>query len=95
MNETRDVVVVGAGPVGLMLACELRLAGVDVLVVERLAAPDMTIKAGAINVPTAQALDRRGLLPRMREVQQAAMGRMGQMFGMKQIQAAPVRRPAG
>ena len=30
-----DVLVAGAGPVGLMLATELRLAGVRVLVVER------------------------------------------------------------
>ena len=30
-----DVIVVGGGPVGLTLACELRLAGLDVLVLER------------------------------------------------------------
>ncbi len=30
-----DVVVVGAGPVGLWTACELRLAGVDVALLER------------------------------------------------------------
>ncbi|QBS39586.1 FAD-dependent monooxygenase [Nocardia sp. CS682] len=63
MDETYDVVIAGAGPVGLMLACELRLAGVDVLVVERLDEIDPTMKAGGINVPTAQALYRRGLLP--------------------------------
>ncbi len=73
MNETFDVVVAGAGPVGLMLACELRLAGVDVLVVERLAEMDRTIKAGAINVPTAQAFDRRGLLPELLARQQVAI----------------------
>ncbi|MCU1640504.1 MAG: FAD-dependent oxidoreductase [Nocardia sp.] len=75
MNETHDVVVVGAGPVGLMLACELRLAGVDVLVLERLSAPDQTVKAGAINVPTAQALARRGFLPDLQAQQQATMDR--------------------
>ncbi|KAE8158912.1 FAD binding domain-containing protein [Aspergillus tamarii] len=32
---TFDVVIVGAGPVGLFLACELRLAGLSVLVVEK------------------------------------------------------------
>ncbi|MVU82449.1 FAD-dependent oxidoreductase [Nocardia sp. ET3-3] len=80
MNETRDVVVVGAGPVGLMLACELRLAGVDVLVVERLTAPDMTIKAGGINAPVAQALDRRGLEPQLRAAHAAAMARMSGIF---------------
>ncbi|WP_107657572.1 FAD-dependent monooxygenase [Nocardia suismassiliense] len=65
MDETYDVVIAGAGPVGLMLACELRLAGVAVLVVERLDEIDPTMKAGGINVPTAQALYRRGLLPEL------------------------------
>ncbi|MBF6170696.1 FAD-dependent oxidoreductase [Nocardia blacklockiae] len=65
MTETFDVVVAGAGPVGLMLACELRLAGAQVLVVERLAEVDQTLKAGAINLPTAEAFYRRGLLPEL------------------------------
>ncbi|MEU8634055.1 FAD-dependent monooxygenase [Amycolatopsis sp. NPDC048633] len=58
-----DVVISGGGPVGLMLACELRLENVDVLVVERLAEPDVTIKAGSVNLTTAEAFYRRGLLP--------------------------------
>ena len=29
-----DVLIAGAGPVGLFLACELRLAGISVLVLE-------------------------------------------------------------
>ncbi|QUN17213.1 FAD-dependent monooxygenase [Nocardia seriolae] len=93
MNETRDVVVAGAGPVGLMLACELRLAGVDVLVVERLTEPDMTIKAGGINTPVAQALTRRGLLPHLRAAHEATMARMAGMFGG--AKPAPARRPVG
>jgi 2-polyprenyl-6-methoxyphenol hydroxylase-like FAD-dependent oxidoreductase len=31
---TYDVVIAGAGPVGSFLACELRLAGLSVLVLE-------------------------------------------------------------
>ncbi|MEC3956336.1 FAD-dependent oxidoreductase [Nocardia sp. CDC153] len=89
MNETRDVVVVGAGPVGLMLACELRLAGVDVLVVERLTAPDPTIKAGGINAPVAQALDRRGLEPSLRAAHDAAMARMMELFAKPKTPAGP------
>ncbi|MYW68458.1 FAD-dependent oxidoreductase [Streptomyces sp. SID8379] len=70
-----DVVVCGGGPVGLLLACELRLGGASVAVLERLTAIDHTIKAGAINSPSAEALYRRGFLPEMERVQHAAMER--------------------
>ncbi|GAA3787986.1 FAD-dependent monooxygenase [Streptomyces coacervatus] len=71
--NTYDVVVAGAGPVGLLLGCELRLGGAQVLVVERLAEVDETIKAGSINLPSAEALYRRGLLPALAAVQEEAM----------------------
>ena len=64
-----DVLVSGAGPVGLMLATELRLAGVRVLVVERLTEPDTVGKAGGINTASAEAFERRGLLPALQAVQ--------------------------
>ncbi|MFJ8623554.1 FAD-dependent monooxygenase [Kitasatospora sp. NPDC093550] len=74
-----DVTVVGAGPVGLVLAAELALAlgGARVQVLERLAEPDRGMKAGAINVPTAEALDRRGLLPAAERVQRDLLARTG------------------
>lgn len=75
-----DVVVAGAGPVGLLLADELALAGVRVRVVERLAEPDQTIKAGSINVPTGEALYRRGFLPALERAQQQTMERMRQFL---------------
>jgi 2-polyprenyl-6-methoxyphenol hydroxylase-like FAD-dependent oxidoreductase len=56
-----DVVVVGAGPVGLLTAIELSLGGLDVLVLERLAAPSMVLKAGGIGPLGIEALQRRGL----------------------------------
>ena len=61
-----DVLVAGAGPVGLMLAAELRLAGIRVLVVERRTEPDTAGKAGAINTAAAEAFERRGLLAALR-----------------------------
>ena len=36
-----DVTIVGGGPVGLMLAAELALAGVDVVILERRLTPDL------------------------------------------------------
>ncbi|MGI5459650.1 FAD-dependent monooxygenase [Streptomyces sp. CA-249302] len=76
-----DVTVVGAGPVGLMLAAELALAGATVQVLERLAEPDRSMKAGSINVPTAEALDRRGLLPAAEQVQREILEKVGSFGG--------------
>ncbi|OXM49334.1 FAD-dependent monooxygenase [Amycolatopsis alba] len=61
-NLGTDVVVAGAGPTGLMLAHELALAGVDVVVLERL--PERTGLSKALNLQprTAEMLELRGLL---------------------------------
>ncbi|WTY77707.1 FAD-dependent monooxygenase [Streptomyces phaeochromogenes] len=59
-----DVVIAGAGPTGLMLACELRLAGVDVMVVEQLAQRTGESRAGGIHSRTLEVLDQRGILDR-------------------------------
>ena len=63
MNESHPVVIVGAGPVGLLLAIELTLAGVRPVVLERLAAPSLAMKAGGIGPLGAEALQRRGMAP--------------------------------
>jgi 2-polyprenyl-6-methoxyphenol hydroxylase-like FAD-dependent oxidoreductase len=76
-NQDADVTVVGAGPVGLVLAAELAVAGASVQVVERRAEPDEAMKAQSINVPTAEALDRRGLLPAAEQVQREVLERVG------------------
>ncbi|CAM5533262.1 FAD-dependent oxidoreductase OS=Streptomyces rimosus subsp. rimosus (strain ATCC / DSM 40260 / JCM 4667 / NRRL 2234) OX=1265868 GN=SRIM_040215 PE=4 SV=1 [Streptomyces rimosus subsp. rimosus] len=77
VQQDMDVTVVGAGPVGLVLAAELALSGASVQVIERLGEPDGGMKAGAINVPTAEALDRRGLLPAAEQVQREMLERVG------------------
>jgi 2-polyprenyl-6-methoxyphenol hydroxylase-like FAD-dependent oxidoreductase len=69
VETNHDVLIVGAGPVGLMLATELQLAGVAVLVVERRTEPDTAIKAAAINAASAEAFARRGLLSAVEEVE--------------------------
>ncbi|MFK0173191.1 FAD-dependent monooxygenase [Streptomyces sp. NPDC090306] len=57
-----EVVVVGAGPTGLMLAYELALAGVETLVLEKLHRRVEQVKGGAIQPRTAELLESRGLL---------------------------------
>ncbi|MFJ4802813.1 FAD-dependent monooxygenase [Streptomyces murinus] len=81
-----DVVVAGAGPVGLFLAAELRLGGaLRVLVVERLTEVDETIKAGWINHPSVVALNRRGLLPELAAVREAVQERLKAFRDLKDV----------
>ncbi|MFG1626593.1 FAD-dependent monooxygenase [Kribbella sp. NPDC049227] len=60
-----QVVIAGAGPTGLMLAGELRLAGIDVIVVDALPARTGESRAGGIHARTMEVFDQRGLLERM------------------------------
>lgn len=58
-----DVVIVGAGPTGLMLASELRLHGVDVVVLEREAEPTTwQSRARGLHARSVEIMDQRGLL---------------------------------
>lgn len=62
-----DVIISGAGPVGLFLACELALAKCSVLVLEKSGDPHSPLKRlpfgiRGLSAPTIEALYRRGLL---------------------------------
>ncbi|RVX70019.1 hypothetical protein B0A52_06190 [Exophiala mesophila] len=72
-----DALIVGAGPVGLMLACELGLAGVSVLVLESSPSPESPWKVWplgmrGLNVVAVEALYRRGLLQKLTAAGQKA-----------------------
>lgn len=67
MSKTYDVVIAGAGPVGLFLACELRLADLSVLVLEKAEDPHSPLKRlpfgmRRLSLPNIEAFHRRGLL---------------------------------
>jgi 4,5-epoxidase len=57
-----NVVVVGAGPTGLTLACALRAAGIDVTVVDAAAGPATTSRALGLQPRGVEVLDRLGAL---------------------------------
>ncbi|WP_113716577.1 FAD-dependent monooxygenase [Arthrobacter dokdonensis] len=56
------VVIAGAGPVGLMLACELAAAGIATTVLERALEPSAMPKGNGLVGEIAGVLSRRGLL---------------------------------
>jgi 2-polyprenyl-6-methoxyphenol hydroxylase-like FAD-dependent oxidoreductase len=89
------VMIVGAGPTGLMLAGELALAGVDVAIVER--RPDQYLpgsRAGGLQSRTIEILDQRGIADRF-----LAEGQVAQVagFGMIRLDISdfPTRHPYG
>ncbi|WP_426700373.1 FAD-dependent monooxygenase [Rhodanobacter sp. Col0626] len=74
-----DVLIAGAGPVGLFLACELRLADLSVLVLEQAEDPRSPLKRlpfgiRGLSAPTLEAFHRRGLLNDIAPPQRAKDG---------------------
>ena len=93
-----DVIIAGAGPVGLFLACELRLAKISVLVLEQAvdsSSPFKRLPFGmrGLSATSLEALYRRGLLDDVNEAQ-----RFGDLSGVTAASAhwtQQPRRPAG
>lgn len=89
------VLIVGAGPTGLMLAGELALAGIDVAIVERRADQNFADpRAGGLHSRTIEMLDQRGIADRF-----LAEGQVAQVGGFAQIKLDisdfPTRHPYG
>jgi 2-polyprenyl-6-methoxyphenol hydroxylase-like FAD-dependent oxidoreductase len=66
-RKEAEVVVVGAGPTGLMLAGELALTGITVEVIEQQTTPSGQSRGGGINSRTSEILAMRGVLDAVTE----------------------------
>ncbi|MET8539616.1 SDR family oxidoreductase [Kitasatospora sp. NPDC004799] len=72
-----DVVIVGAGPVGLLLAGDLRTHGVRTTVLERLGAPMTESRASTLHARTMTVLEERGIRERLGELPDGGPGHFG------------------
>ena len=75
-----DVVISGAGPNGLMLACELALAGVTPVVLDALPGPSDEPKANGLVGQVVRMLDMRGLYTRFAGVDDPPQPAAGWIF---------------
>lgn len=91
MDKQFDVVVVGAGPVGLLLAIELGVGGARVLVLERRTAPNLDIKAPSVGPLGAEGLQRRGMGPQLAEAEDRTFAAMGKAGVARQAQSSNFR----
>ncbi len=64
-DSSFDVIIVGCGPTGAMLAAELRLHGVRVLVLEKDTQPASFVRIVSLHVRSLELMAMRGLLDRM------------------------------
>src|ERR1051326_9205422 len=62
MSMNDPVMVAGAGPVGLVLACELARRGIPVRIIDRLAAPTIESRAIVVHARSLEMFERMGVL---------------------------------
>lgn len=98
-NTTDEVLVVGAGPVGLTAACQLARHSVPVRVVEALQQPTTESRAVGVHARTMEMLAALGVLDRLeargRRIDALAMvdGRTGATRARLAMADAPSRHP--
>ncbi|MFC9919377.1 FAD-dependent oxidoreductase [Agromyces binzhouensis] len=93
----RDVIIVGAGPVGVLLAAELSRRGLDVEVLERREVAGQGSRAVGVHPPVLAALEASGITERLLEgavrVSRGEARAAGEVIGVVPFDRLAVRFP--
>jgi len=92
-TDNVDVLVIGAGPVGLAVAATLAQSGVRPLVIERAPTPQTTSRAAVIHAHTLEILDRigvaRSMLAEGRKIAKFAFRDHDRLLGLIRFDGLP------
>jgi bifunctional hydroxylase/dehydrase len=72
-----DVIIIGAGPTGLMLACELRLGGAEVTIFEKRTERSWESRGVGFTARATEIFAQRGLLDRLENAEITRQGHFG------------------
>ncbi|MEV0542239.1 SDR family oxidoreductase [Nocardia salmonicida] len=92
--DDTDVLIVGAGPVGLLLAGDLAGEGVRVTVVEQRITPTTESRASTLHARTMDVLAERGVLDRLGQLPDGGPGHFGGLR-LDLTEADPAHRFSG
>lgn len=92
-----DVLIVGAGPTGLTLACELTRRGIQVRLIDQLPAPTTQSRALGLQARSLEIFEKLGilddLLDRGLPIDTAHLYENGKQIGMTSLNVLPIAYP--
>ncbi|MGW3135052.1 FAD-dependent monooxygenase [Streptomyces sp. NPDC001139] len=89
-----QVIVVGGGPVGLALSCQLARAGIAVLTLEARTNPDINPRAGSIGPLAFESLARLGLGADILQAEQETLAHYARLFSEWSARSGADQQPA-
>jgi 2-polyprenyl-6-methoxyphenol hydroxylase-like FAD-dependent oxidoreductase len=97
MPSKTDVLIIGAGPVGLTLACDLKRRGLNVRIIEKLAEPTTQSRALGLQAHALDVFGKLGVLDQILQqglpVNTVHLYENGHQIGMYSLAALPIAHP--